>query len=341
MPLSKKCIIWDLDNTLWDGICLEGDVTIRPAIRDVISRLDRRGIIHSIASRSEEDVAMKVLHDQQMIDYFVDPKINWLPKTTNIIAITKALNIPLDSVAFIDDDPFELNQVQFMLPDVMTIDSKDATKLSDMPEFDPGFFTLESKSRREFYQAEEKRKEAEQQFSSREEFLVSCKMNLYIRPMNRKDTPRVTELMTRTHQLNTTGQIFEKDELLEIARHKSEREVIYIAELSDKFGWNGIIGTAVINCTAANFRIIFFALSCRILGRGIEKAFLASLVKKADENGYRKVEALYRSTGRNSMMRALYQMSGFTPGKKLADQTMIFKINCNQIPETPRWVEVS
>ena len=341
MSLSKKCIVWDLDNTLWDGICLEGDVTLRPAIRDVISRLDRRGIIHSIASRNDEEVAMKVLQDQQMSHFFVTPKINWLPKTTNIIAITKALNISLDSVAFVDDDPFELSQVQFMLPDVMIIDSKDAAHLADMPEFDPGFITIESKSRRELYQAEEKRIEAEQQFSTREEFLVSCKMNLSIRPMNQQDIPRVSELMTRTHQLNTTGQIFEKNKLLEITQDRSEEEEIYIAELRDKFGWNGIIGTAVINYTAANFRIIFFAMSCRILGRGIERAFLASLVKKAIKKGYREMEALYRNTGRNSMMRALYQMSGFAQEKKLADQTMIFKINCNQIPETPRWVEVS
>ena len=341
MSLSKKCIVWDLDNTLWDGICLEGDVTLRPAIRDVISRLDRRGIIHSIASRTDEDVAMKVLQDQQMSHFFVTPKINWLPKTTNIVAIIKSLNIYLDSVAFVDDDPFELSQVQFMLPDVMIIDSKDAAHLTDMPEFDPGFITIESKSRRELYQAEEKRKEAEQQFSTREEFLVSCKMNLSIRPMNQQDIPRVSELMTRTHQLNTTGQIFEKKKLLEITQEKSDEEVIYIAELRDKFGWNGIIGTAVINFTAANFRIIFFAMSCRILGRGIERAFLASLVKKANKKGYREVEALYRNTGRNSMMRALYQMSGFTHKKGLADQTMIFKINCSQIPEAPRWVEVS
>lgn len=338
--MLKKCIVWDLDNTLWDGICLEGDVTIRPAIRDVISRLDSRGIIHSIASRSEEEVAMKVLQDQDMIHYFISPKINWLPKTTNIIAITKALDISLDSVAFVDDDPFEINQVQFMLPDVMTFDSKDAAQLADMPEFDPGFITTESKSRREFYQTEKKREKAEQQFSSREEFLVSCKMNLSIRLMNQQDIPRVSELMTRTHQLNTTGQIFERDKLVEIAHHKNEGEVIYIAELRDKFGWNGIIGTAIINCTSTNFRIIFFAMSCRILGRGIERAFLLSLVKKAIEKGYRKIEALYRNTGRNKMMRALYQMSSFTNERKLADQTMIFKINNNRIPDIPHWVEV-
>jgi FkbH-like protein len=341
MTSSKKCIVWDLDNTLWDGICLEGDVKVRPAIRDVLSRLDQKGIVHSIASRNEKDIAIKVLHDQNMLHFFVTPKINWLPKTTNIIEISKSLNLSLDSLAFVDDDPFELNQVQFMLPDVLTIDSKDAGQIADMPEFNSGYFTIESKSRREFYQADEKRKQAEHLFSSREEFLISCEMNLTIRLMQQRDIPRVLELMTRTHQLNTTGQIFEKKQLRGIAESRGSENIIFVAELRDKFGWNGIIGTAVIKCRGKNFNIVLFAMSCRILGRGIERAFLATLVKYAIQNGYQEIQAMYKDTGRNSMMRALYQMSGFIQGKELSDQGMIFTTNDKHIPETPRWVEVS
>jgi FkbH-like protein len=340
MPMKKKCIVWDLDNTLWDGICLEREVTIRPEIREVIELLDSRGIIHSIASKNEEAVAKKVLQDQQMIDYFIAPKINWLPKSTNIIATTKALNIAQDAVAFVDDDPFELDQIQFMLPDVMTINSEDATKLPDMPEFNPGVLTRESKSRRKFYQAEEKRKEAEYQYSTREEFLVSCNMNLSIRPMNQDDVQRVSELMTRTHQLNTTGKIFNKDKLFEMSKQKSKEE-IFVAELTDKYGWSGIIGTAIVGYTDVYFRIIYFAMSCRILGRGLERAFMAPLVKNARQRGYNEIEALYKETGKNSMMRALYQMVGFKCEKYIADQTMLFKLSCNQIPQIPRWVEVS
>ena len=164
--MAKKCVVWDLDNTLWDGICLEGDVHVRPVVRDVVNELDQRGIIHSIASRNEEKVALKVLNDNRLFHFFVVPQINWLPKTTNIIAISKALNISLDAVAFVDDDPFELDQIRFMLPDVLTIDSANTSQILDMPEFNPGIVTKESKSRREFYQAEEKRKQAEQHFSS-------------------------------------------------------------------------------------------------------------------------------------------------------------------------------
>ena len=341
MITSKKCIVWDMDNTLWDGIILEGKVILRPEIRDTIVQLDQKGILHSIASRNDEDMAMNLLREHHLDHYFISPRINWLPKTTNIIGIVNSLNISLDSVAFVDDDPFELNQVKFMLPDVMTIDAKEAGKLNEMPEFNPGYTTQESISRRELYQADQNRKVAESQFSTRQEFLSSCKMKLSVRPMEKQDIPRVSELMTRTHQLNTTGQIFSGNRLLEIAQHKHLHENILVAELRDKFGWNGIIGTALIKHMRGYLRIIFFAMSCRIVGRGIERAFLTTLVRNAVEQGYQKIEALFRNTGRNSMMRALYQMSGFSFTNELADHTMIFRLDCNKFPEIPPWVEVT
>jgi FkbH-like protein len=226
-----------------------------------------------------------------------------------------------------------------MLPDVLTIDSANTSQILGMPEFNPGIVTKESKSRRELYQADEKRKRAEQHFSTREEFLSSCKMELIVRELVHDDIPRVFELMTRTHQMNTTGQIFDRDKLIDLASN-NRNEDIFVAELSDKFGWNGIIGTAVINRIDIHYRIVFFAMSCRILGRGIERAFLAALAQTALHEGYRQMEALFRSTGRNSMMRALYQMSGFTNENTFHDHTMLFKVNCEKIPDAPGWVEV-
>ncbi len=339
MSSAKKCIVWDLDNTLWDGICLEGNVTMRPAIREVISELDQRGILHSIASRNETEVAMQVLQAERMTHFFVAPQINWLPKTTNLRMIHKTLNISLDAMAFVDDDPFERDQVRFMLPDVLTIDAADAGKLPEMPEFDPGYLTDESKSRRRFYQADAIRREAEQQFASREQFLASCNMKLMIRPIITDDIPRVLELMTRTHQLNTTGQFFEQTKLVQIATEPNG-EQIFVAELRDKFGWNGIIGTALVEADPSAFTIIFFAMSCRILGRGIERAFLINLVEKARDRGCSKIMAMYRDTGRNSMMRALYQMTGFRHAHTRADQTMLFMLNGNNLPLKPPWVEI-
>ena len=340
MSFVKKCIVWDLDNTVWNGICLEGRVAVRPEIRKVIAALDQRGILHAIASRNEKEAAWQVLCEQDLAHYFVAPQINWLPKSTNILTISDQLNISLDAIAFVDDEPFEREQVAFMLPDVLTIDAEQAQHLTRLPAFSPGYTTRESKSRRDFYQADEKRKAAEQQFSSREAFLIACRMKLTVRPMQKTDINRVSELMSRTHQLNTTGLILEKEKLHRMLSNPQSDQMIMVAELEDKYGRNGIIGTALIQRDPHCYRIRFFALSCRILGRGIERAFLADLMQKAAADGLKQTEAMYKNTGRNSMMRAFYQMCGFKHKDDLADQTMMFSLSNSHIPGVPKWVEV-
>jgi len=340
MSYLKKCVVWDLDNTVWNGICLEGCVTERREIKEVISRLDKRGILHSIASRNEKEPALRLLHEQGLEDFFVAAQINWLPKSSNIITISEQLNIALDAIAFVDDEAFELEQVAFMLPDVMTIPADQACQLAENPVFDPGYTTRESRSRRHFYQTESRRKAAERLYVTREDFLLSCRMKLTVRPMQEEDINRVSELMTRTHQLNTTGLILDRQKLLDLIPDRAKDQVIFVAELDDRFGWNGIVGAAVVRYTPQHCRIIFFALSCRVLGRGIERAFLHKLIHQALESGFDETEALFKNTGRNRMMRALYQMSGFVPTGHLADEIMIFSLKNNNIPEIPKWVEL-
>jgi len=340
MSLLRKCVVWDLDNTVWNGVCLEGRVTERREIKEVISRLDQRGILHSIASRNEREPALRLLHEQGLEDFFVAPQINWLPKSSNIVTISEQLNIALDAIAFVDDEAFELEQVGFMLPDVMTISADQACQLAENPAFDPGYSTRESRSRRYFYQTENRRKAAEKKFLTREDFLLSCRMKLTVRPMQEEDINRVSELMTRTHQLNTTGLILDRQKLVDLTPNRAKDQMIFVAELDDKFGWNGIVGSAVVRVTPEHYRIIFFALSCRVLGRGIERAFLHELIQQARESGFDETEALFKNTGRNRMMRALYQMSGFVPSGHLADDTMIFSLKNHYIPVIPKWVEL-
>jgi FkbH-like protein len=155
---SKKCVVWDLDNTVWDGICLEGNVYPRAEVKKTIVELDNRGILHSIASRGDEDVAVDVLKRHDLFKYFLVPKINWLPKNSNIISIVDELGISVDSIVFIDDDVFELEQIRYMIPEVVTIAAGKASDLPEMPIFNPSTFTRESKHRRQFYQAEQHRK---------------------------------------------------------------------------------------------------------------------------------------------------------------------------------------
>ncbi len=221
MTTVKKCIVWDLDNTLWDGVVLEGAVQMREEVIQTIKELDHRGILHSIASRGDEDLAMKVLKEQKIDGFFLVPKINWLPKSQNIIQISKELQISLDSVAFVDDDPFECEQVAFMLPDVLTINAQNVRFFPLMPDFTTDHVTSEAVMRRQFYRAEIQRREAENAFSTREDFLISCAMQLQVHPMQKENIPRVVELMTRTHQLNTTGWLLNSAELSDLFQHRA------------------------------------------------------------------------------------------------------------------------
>jgi FkbH-like protein len=341
MSSVRKCIVWDLDNTLWDGVCLEGSVRVRTDVVVAIAELDRRGILHSIASRGDEDVALKALKENNLDGLFLAPRINWLPKSQNIVRIVNELRIALDSVAFVDDERFEREQVTFMLPDVLTIASENANEITGWPEFCPETVTREARERRGFYRSELYRKQAEHQFASREEFLRSCEMKLRIRPMEESDIPRVLELMTRTHQLNTTGLMLDQSLLTQIFCGEQGSTRLIVADLRDRFGGYGIIGTAMVETDPLRWRLTYLAVSCRVMGRGVERALLASMVREGMRDGFQIFEASYHDTGRNRMMRALYQMMGFR--QTTADnekKVMIFRAVPADVPDVPRWVEV-
>src|SRR5215467_10763890 len=133
---SIKCVVWDLDNTVWDGILLEDEsVTLRPHVVDILKTLDERGILHSIASRNDHNTALAKLQEFGIDEYFLYPQINWNSKASSVGQIAKDINIGIDTLAFIDDQPFEREEVAFSIPDVMCIDAAEMKTLLDRPEF--------------------------------------------------------------------------------------------------------------------------------------------------------------------------------------------------------------
>ena len=228
-----------------------------------------------------------------------------------------------------------------MLPDVMTIRAEDYRYITGLPEFSPGVISTEAKSRRRLYQAELERKKTEVDYKTRKDFLLSCGMRLRIRQMKEEDTARVLELMTRTHQLNTTGILLTNDEIKGICNEEKENRTIYVAELEDRFGMYGIVGAAMYESDACIWKLDYLAVSCRVMGRGIEKAILITLVKNAFRDKFRTIEAEFYDTGRNKMMRGLYQMSGFIPLRKDKDPKRVtFYADEKVLASVPEWVEV-
>jgi len=339
---TKKCLIWDLDNTLWDGVCLEGDVRLRPEAATAITELDRRGILFSIASRGEADISLGQLKAFGLDRYFLVPKVNWLPKTTNIIAIGRELSLSLDDMAFVDDEPFELEQVSMMLPGVLAIDARELADLPNSSAFRPTSLTSEGRVRRQLYQAEEARAAAEARYASREDFLHSCDMKLVVRPMEESDVPRVRELMTRTHQLNTTGLLLSPEEILDLRESPDGESRIAVAELTDRFGSYGTIGVSIAETSGDCWTLSYLALSCRVLGRGIERAFLSRLLDGAARKGGRLARAHFRGTGRNRQMLVLYHITGFRSDEKSREgDAMVLTMGLDGVPDPPSWITIS
>src|SRR4051812_9171397 len=170
-----KCVVWDLDNTLWDGVLLEQRyVQLRPGVAETLAELDQRGILHSVASRNDPDHAMATLTDLSVADYFLHPQINWGSKSASIAAIAEALNIGLDSVAFIDDQPFEREEISFVHPNVLCLDADSVRALGELEELRPLRITADARQRRFMYRAAINRSTAERAFTgSNDQFLAT------------------------------------------------------------------------------------------------------------------------------------------------------------------------
>jgi FkbH-like protein len=305
-----KCVVWDLDNTVWDGVLVEdGEVRLRPQVVSVIETLDSRGILHSVASRNDHDLAMRQIEDFRLSDYFLYPQVSWNAKSEAIAAIARNLNIGLDAIAFIDDQVFELEEVAFVHPDVLCIHVDALDGVLESPEFSPRFITDESRRRREMYRSTIVRDTAEQDFhGTNEEFLRTLNMVLTITPAAEEDLKRAEELTVRTNQLNSTGVTYSYAEL---ARYRtSPGHLLLVAGLTDRYGAYGKIGIALIDTGSAVWKLKLLLMSCRVMSRGVGGVLLHHISQLARQNGC-ALEADFAETGRNRMMYITYRFAGF------------------------------
>lgn len=305
-----KCVVWDLDNTLWNGTLLEGDeVNLRDGVREIIHALDDRGILHSIASRNHAESALARLRELGLEEYFLYPQINWGSKAASIGKIAESLNIGVDSICFIDDQPFEIAEVQAALPKVLCLDHTQLTHLLEMPELNPETITAESRMRRQMYLGEMRRKQTEEEFTGpQEEFLATLGMVFTIAPARVEDLARAEELTNRTNQLNTTGRTFSRNELEEL--RCSDRHLLLMSELTDRFGSYGKIGLALVECDSDVWTIKLLLMSCRVMNRGVGTIMLNHILRKAQEAGVRLLSE-FVSNDRNRMMYVTYKFAGF------------------------------
>lgn len=306
-----KCLVWDLDNTLWEGILIESEdpssLKLRPGVKEALRELDNRGILHSIASKNDFAPAMEVLEKLGVAEYFLYPQISWGAKSGAMANIAKSLNIGIDALALIDDAVFERNEVGSVHPQIRTYDEQQVSALPDLPEFNVPI-TTESRNRRQMYRAEERRStllSAEK--TDITDFLRRCNLSIAVfKPKTEEERLRCYELAVRTNQLNMSGIKYTPDEFNAVLGREGHTNFAF--SCADDFGAYGIVGFGQYRNESHTLIVTEFAMSCRVARKFVESALFAALLNWEDCNsGIFTVQ----KTQKNTLLRNSLESVGF------------------------------
>ncbi|MEU9607407.1 HAD-IIIC family phosphatase [Streptomyces sp. NPDC048057] len=319
---TVKCLVWDLDDTLWKGVLLEQDEAVPTSeALGVLTALDERGILHAVASRSAYGPASWNLREHGVEDLFCAVEVGWGPKSGAVRRIAETLNIGLDTVAFVDNDPVERAEVSAALPEVRCYPVERLPELPGLPEFTPSVVTEEARRRRELYRAERRRTDAEEYFTGTDaDFLASLELVMTVRRATEDDLARAHELTVRTHQLNTTGQTYDMAQLR--AMCASDRHEVLVATLRDRFGDYGTIGLAVSERRGDDSVLLLLLMSCRVMSRGVGTALIGHVVARARAAGHRPL-AEFVPTEVNRVMLVTLRFAGFAVAESTGDSTLL------------------
>jgi FkbH-like protein len=330
---SFKCLVLDLDHTLWGGVIgddgLEGIklgqgsgvgesfAAFQRFVRDLASR----GVILAVCSKNDEKTALEPFekHPEMVlkktdIAYFA---ANWNDKASNLRLIAKELNIGLDSLVFVDDNPYERNQVRGELPMVAVPELPEDPALYPDCLVSAGYFeavalTAEDVVRSEQYQKNLERDKTQASFTDISEYLKSLDMELIWGPFDPLSLPRVTQLINKTNQFNLTTRRYSEEETKRFSM--DPKAVTLRCRLTDRFGDNGIIGIMIaLEQKGGDWVVDTWLMSCRVLGRGVERAMLNLLVQETAKKNAKRLIGRYFSTAKNGMVKNHYADLGFEP----------------------------
>ncbi|MEH6475010.1 MAG: HAD-IIIC family phosphatase [Sneathiella sp.] len=323
-PETKiKCVVWDLDNTLWKGTLIEDgedNVVINEDAVALIKDLDQRGIINSVASKNNAEDALTVLNKYGLEEFFLYPDISWGPKSQAIRRIAHRLNIGIDTFAFIDDQPFERAEVSETHKDVACYDATEVSTLLGLARFDVPI-TEDTKKRRHLYKNQIEREEAMgSSDDDYETFLKSCKLKLVVEPLTEKSIARVYELAQRTNQMNFTGNRYSRKALREIMRNSNLDT--YVLGCNDRFGNYGIIGFSIIRKSDNTMQDLMF--SCRIQSKRVDHAFLTHVVTKYHKRDKLSFSIAYQQSAKNTPSAQIFSDMGFV---KVGEQGSVSKLS--------------
>ena len=326
----KKCVILDLDNTLWGGVIGDdglggiqiGELGAGHAFSDFQAyflELKKRGIVLAVCSKNNEDTAKEPFNKHpEMVLKLSDIAVfvaNWEDKASNIKYIKETLNLGYDSFVFIDDNPFERNLVKSVLPDVTVPDMPEDPALylsyiRSLNLFETASYSSEDISRTEQYQAEIGRKSLEASYSNIDDYLQSLEMQAEAKAFDEFHYSRIAQLTQRSNQFNLRTIRYTEADIEKISKDDSYLTIYFT--LKDKFGDHGLISVVIMQKVGNETLFIdTWLMSCRVLKRGMEEFIINKILDTAKKNGYKTVQGEYIKTPKNAMVEKIYSKLGF------------------------------
>ena len=361
-PLSgkiTKALVMDLDNTLWGGVIGEDGMAglkigpeypgaLYQAVQRAVLNASRRGVLLAICSKNNPDDAMEVLHQHPDMllrpSHFAAMRINWNDKVENLREIAGELNIGIDALSFLDDNPAERERVKVELPEVMVIELSDdpatfADAVRDFPPLERLKLSTEDIQRTSVYAAERERGRAEQNFGSKEDFYRFLQQEAEIVPVQSLTLARIAQLTQKTNQFNLTTQRYTEQQISEMA-DRPGWEVMAI-RVRDRYGDHGLVGVAITRDQQAECHVDTFLLSCRVIGRSVETALLAGVADSARARGCTRLAGRFLPTKKNAPARSFYERHGFRLLSQ-SEQETVWTLDLRQSTiSCPDWMKLT
>jgi FkbH-like protein len=332
---AKKCLILDLDNTLWGGIIGDdgveniqiGELGIGKAYSELqqwAKQLKKRGIILAVSSKNDHDTAKGAFdnHPDMILKYedFAVFQANWDNKADNIRQIQEFLNIGYDSMVFLDDNPFERDLVKTFFPEITIPDLPEdpaeyLNYVSKLNLFETSSYSEEDSQRSDQYRVEFQRSQVKKSFVNEDDYLASLEMVSECRPFDSYSVPRVSQLTQRSNQFNLRTQRYSESDVQKIA--ESGEYITRSFTLEDKFGHNGLISLIIMKKQEGGFFIDTWIMSCRVLKRTMENFVLNTIVSLALQSGCEKIIGEFIPTAKNKMVKDHYKNFGFSESNGL------------------------
>jgi FkbH-like protein len=349
---TKKCLVLDLDNTVWGGIV--GDDGVEGievadsyrgeafrAFQKVAKQIGSQGVLLAAVSKNNPEPVHEALdaHPRMTLraDDFVRVVANWRPKHDNLVELAKTLNLGLDSFVFVDDSPFECGLVRRELPQVtvVQVDEEPALHVAKLLRdgwFDTRELTAEDRARTVMYRQEMERADFLGTFESLDDYLRELGVKVRLGPVTPPEAARVAQITLRTNQFNLTTTRVPLPDLYELTADPTR--LVLAIEAADRFGDNGIVGAVFTRRDEDGVHVDNFLLSCRVFSRGIERACLAAVLRHAQGSGAPAVFGYYKASAKNAMVRDFYPRHGFQPADD-RDGALVFRHDLSTVEPGP------